>query len=112
MSTGPSVHPNLAIYDYRDHLAPTTDNTPPAYVKYLKREPVVAPKLESAMALIADRRERKKMNKRGTNHGINPCASPHQTCEGPQSSSGANDQRQQIDRYHRCLSTGGGAIEQ
>src|SRR5215467_218175 len=34
-----------------------THGAPPAYVKYLKREPVVTPEPESAMAQIANRRE-------------------------------------------------------
>jgi GAF domain-containing protein len=33
-----------------------------------------------------------------------------QTCEGPQSGGGANDQGRRIDRYYRRLSTGGAAI--
>ena len=48
---------NLWLREGNNFRIAATHGAPPAYVKYLKREPVVTPEPESAMAQIADRRE-------------------------------------------------------
>jgi GAF domain-containing protein len=48
---------NLWLREGSNFRIAATHGAPPAYVKYLKREPVVTPEPESAMAQIANRRE-------------------------------------------------------
>ena len=103
---------NLWLREGNNFRIAATHGAPPAYVEYLKREPVVTPEPESVMAQIASRREVVQIEDISTpTHGFQHARRYDQTCEGPQSGWGANDQGRRIDRYHHRLSTGGAAIQ-
>ena len=100
---------NLWLREGNNFRIAATHGAPPAYVEYLKREPVVTPEPESVMAQIASRREVVQIKDISTpTHGFRMRVAIIRLAKA-RSLVGV-PMIKDDDWYHHRLSTGGAAI--